>query len=322
MRDQHEPHDAFVDRLEREIGAEVTRRRRSGSLSRPAPWTRWMPESPITAALSAAGIVIVSMAIGGGVVAASYQAQNNQYRNLLLASYEQRVALASQRVATINDELKAARQRVSVGVAEPDTVFEIQYRVKEADVELKSAESQLAEVRASGREPLNEVSAPLVAGRDFVSERWQIELGVPVALLELETARLRSAERRVAVGVSDPFDVEMSRSRSVEVQSAIDAGRKRLDIRQRFLKKELEAALAELYVLELEAEHRVKSIGPQIDLAKRHLDQISTKFKAGVVSSVALAEAQLRLQERTLEATKAQLNLVTIKQQIALRRGK
>jgi hypothetical protein len=126
----------------------------------------------------------------------------------------------------------------------------------------------------------------------------------------------------VAVGVLDPFDVEMSRSRSVEVQSAIDTGRKRLDIRQRFLKKELEAALAELSVLELEAEHRVKSLGPQIDLAKRHLDQISAKFKAGLVSSVALAEAQLRLQERTLEATKAQLNRETIKQQIALRRGK
>ena len=77
MRDPHDPHDAFVDRLEREIAAEVTRRRRSGSVSRPAPWTRWMPQSPVTAGLAAAALVIVSMVIRGGVVAASYQAESN-----------------------------------------------------------------------------------------------------------------------------------------------------------------------------------------------------------------------------------------------------
>src|SRR5262245_49781052 len=112
MRDHHDPHDGFVDRLEREITAEVTRRRRSGQAPRAASWTRWIPQSPVKAAFAAALLVIVSMAIGGGVVAASYQAQNNQHRDLLIANYEQRVALASQRVATLNGELLAAQKRV------------------------------------------------------------------------------------------------------------------------------------------------------------------------------------------------------------------
>src|SRR5262245_36800889 len=170
MSDRHEPRDAFVSRLEGDITAEVRRRQRSAPAETTTAWPRWLLHSPLRAALSIMALVIVSMAVGGGLVAASYQAENKQMRDLLVANYEQRLQLAEQRLNLAKDQLRTAQQRVSVGIETRDTMVETQFKVAEADAQIKLVQLQLAEVMASGREPQNTVSSPLVSGRDFVSE--------------------------------------------------------------------------------------------------------------------------------------------------------
>ena len=73
---------------------------------------------------------------------------------------------------------------------------------------MRLVELDLAEVHASGREPVKTVSAPLVSGRDFVTERWQVEATVPAAALEAAKRNVDVARTRFDVGLANNHDVE------------------------------------------------------------------------------------------------------------------
>lgn len=313
MQVTHEPRDEFIERLEGRISAEARRRHRPAQAP---PWMRWMPYRPIQAALAVAALVIVSMGIGGAVVAAAYQAQTNEQRDLLASTYQRRAELARQRLSIAHQQLQTAEERLSLGMEGQEAVLEGQFKVAEAEAQLGSIELQLAEVRMTGREPLDAVSSPLVSGRDFLSERWRIEMSVPAAALRFEKTRLASAQRRMAVGAADRIDVEVSQTRIIEIEAAIEAFQRKIDIRQRFLKREMDAALADLRVLEGEAEQRRTTLAPKLDLARKQLKNITTKVEIGVATRVELAEAQLRLKELELDLSKADVDLAVIRRQI------
>jgi hypothetical protein len=316
MRGTHEPRDEFVDRLEGQIRAEMRRQNRAIHTPR---WTQWL-QSPIKAAVTAAVLMGLSMAVGGLVVAHAYQAQTNQQRSALVAAYEERGAIARQRVVLNRDELQTAQQRVSLGIDRQNAVVEARFKVVEAEARLRSIESQLAEVRLTGREPLDTVSAPAVSGQDFVSDRWRIDMSVSEAAFDLEKARLQDLERRFQLGLATALDVEASRARIAELEAALAGFRLRLDIRQQFLKREIDAALAGLRVLESDAEQRRQALVPRIALARKTVQDLTIRVDVGTAQRVELAEAQLRFRELELESSKVDVDLAVIQRQIAQRR--
>src|SRR5262245_36165112 len=108
MGDAHEPSHEFIDRLERQVGREVTRRRMSAS-GRPR----------LVSVLRTAALVVVSMAIGAAVVASAYQVQDNQRRDEVMTAAKQRADLAQQRVAAAADLVRRAEREVRVGLTTP-----------------------------------------------------------------------------------------------------------------------------------------------------------------------------------------------------------
>jgi hypothetical protein len=75
--------------------------------------------------------------------------------------------------------------------------------VNEAEAELRSIGLDLEEIRATGREPMHSLTAPLVSGRDFVAERWRVEMTAPIAALALEKTRAAAARGRVEIGIGN-----------------------------------------------------------------------------------------------------------------------
>lgn len=110
MPGAHEPREEFVNQLEHLLRADLRRRDLA------AGGHTWWPESRAGFALAAAAVVIASMALGGGVVAASYEASLSEQRELLLNTFEQRAALAQQRHALATQRMRDVQQRVSIGV--------------------------------------------------------------------------------------------------------------------------------------------------------------------------------------------------------------
>ena len=314
MYDQHEPSKEFMDRLEWEIGGEVRRRNRH---ARVPPW---VPQSGRTAVLALAGIVLVSMAFGAAGVAAAYQVQTGQRRDDLISGLEQRAEVARQRLKLSTDAQANTERRLSLGHGNQADVLEARAKAAETEAQVKSLESQIEEVRITGREPSNEISAPVIKGRDFVSERLQIEMAVPQGVRELEGLRLRDLERSVSLGAVSLLELEEAKARVAEVDAGVEAFRKKLEIRQQFLARKIDAATAELRILEAEAELNERALTPKIELARKESQSTAAKVRIGAASTMDQAEAAMRLEELEMERAKANLDLARVRQQLDQRR--
>jgi len=317
MFNAHEPHDAFVERLAETIGADVRMRNRAPVVD---GWRDRLLQSPMKLAAAAAVLVIVSMSAGAIVVASVYEAQTNESRETLLQSYKKRWELAAVKVENLTKIIAATEQRVSSGVETQESVLEARSKVAEATAQYQILGSQIAEIQITGREPVVAVSAPLIGGRDFVIERWYIEMSVPVAALELEQARLKAVERRVAVGAATTADVETTRANIVEMEVARNAFRRKIEIRMLFLRHEWDAAFADLHILEVEGDQRRQSLSTRVDFARRIVQDLKTRVEIGTAAHVELATADVRLQELQLDLAKVDADLAAIRRQIAQRK--
>ena len=310
MSNRHEPHDAFVAQLEDRLRADLSRRH----LTAPAP--RWLPRSTGGLVLATAALVIVSMAIGGGVVSAAYQAQQGAQRDALVTTLEQRLDLSRKRLDLVRQRLDEMQRRVSIGIEEPGTVADARLNVTEAEVNVKLIELDIAEVRATGREPMPSVSAPLVNGRDFVSERWQLEAQLPAAGRDVAKMAVDLWKTRFDVGLANNTDVEKAGARLIEMESAVQLIQQKIAIRQAFLKRTLTAAVADLRVMEVEAEQRRMILSRRIEFSRRQLEDLKLRVEIGTLSRIELAEAEVRLQELELARSKADYDLALIRKQL------
>lgn len=304
---RHEPSEHFVRRLEDVIRTEIRRpsvANRTGRVSRPV------------FALAAAAVILISMAIGGGAVSLAYESQRTDLRDRLVASYEQRVELAKKRAALAAAQLKAVEGRVAVGVESQDSAQDARQAAIEADAQVRLLELQLEEVRLTSREPLDTASAPLVSGRDFVSERWRVELSVPQAALDLARRRVEAAQTRFNVGLLRAEDVTEAGLRAIEVEAAIGALDRKLGIRRSFLDGQVSAATAELRVLEADADQRRGVLARRIEFQIRQIKDLEVRAEIGTLSPTDLAAERLRLQELQLAMTKAEYDLALIREQI------
>jgi outer membrane protein TolC len=310
MSGLHEPREEFVNQLERRVRADLKRR------DLVAETRTWMPRSRLAVAVGIAAVVLVSMAVGGGAVAAAYASRLSEQRDLLLASFEQRLAIAEKRLALAAEQLKTAQQRVSVGIEPRESVAEAQARLTESEAQVKALELDIEEIRHTGREPMNGLSAPLVSDRDFVTERLRVEMTVPVAAIQLEKARVQAARTRFDVGLANSTQVVAAGTRLIELESAVEVLQRKIGIRQAFLKGGLPPAAADLRALEAETEMRRTTLARRIDFARKQLQDLKARIQVGTLDPVNLAEAELHLQELQLALTKADYDLVLIRQQL------
>lgn len=310
MSAPHKPREEFVNQLELHLRADLRRRNLA------AKTHGWIPQSRLAVAVAIGAIAIVSMAAGAGVVAAAYEARLSEQRDLLLGTFEQRSVIAKQRLALATEQLRDVQSRVEVGIEPQETVLAAQVKVTEAEAELKSIDLDIAEIRATGREPMNALSAPLIAGRDFVTERLRLEMSVPAAALEAQKAQARAARSRFEVGMADATEVGAAETRTIELESAVEVFRRKLGIRQTFLKGGLTAAVADLRGLEAETDLRRTALARRIDFARRQVRDLQARIEVGTANPLNLAEAKLRLLELELQMSRADYDLLLIRKQL------
>jgi hypothetical protein len=310
MPGAHEPREEFLNQLELQLRAGLRRRDLA------ADTRAWIPRSRIGVAFATVLLVVVSMAVGGGVVAAAYQARMNEQRAVLLSTFEQRLLLAKQRLALATRQLENVQRGVEVGVEREESALDARFKVAEAEAEVKSIELDIAEIKATGREPMKTLSAPLVSGRDFVTEGLRVEMSVPARALEIERVRAQATQSRLEVGLANKIDVAGAATRVIEVESAVQVFERKLDIRRRFLKGDLTAAAADLRGLEAGTDLRRAVIARRIDFARGQVEELRSRIEIGTANPLTLAEAELRLRELQLEMSKADYELLLIRKQL------
>lgn len=309
MPGAHQPREAFASQLEDRLRAELRRREL-------APRFGWMPQSRFGMAFGLALIVIVSMAVGAGAVAAAYEARLGEQRDTLVSTLQQRAAIAQKRLDLVRGQLDNAEQRIAVGLDPPQVRLDAQLKVKEAETELKLIQLDIAEIRITGQEPKHALSSPLISGRDFVIERWRAQMALPQAALDLQKQRLESARSRLDVGIGDARDLDEISMHIVELEAAVKAFERKISIRQLYLQGGMTAAVADLRGLEAETDQRRSALGQRVELSRKQIAGLRSRVEIGTADPFMVAEAELRLQELQLELTKADYDLLLIRKQL------
>jgi dTMP kinase len=185
-----------------------------------------------------------------------------------------------------------------------------------AQADLGRMESQLArvqldlqEIRASAKAPRDDLPAPLVDGRDYV--RARLEQALVAAQKELSAAEVEAEEvkRRALVGAAPRLRVLEAQAELARQKAEMQRLAGELDLRRRFLARELKPGEVALEAQRLQIESELRAVQMQRELADARLEKVKEAAKAGAAERVELLRAQLDAaeQQAALERAKRAL---------------
>lgn len=301
----HEPEPGFLNHLEWQLRREIRRRRLESTPVSPG-WHRWA---------RTVALVIVGITFGAGAMAASQALEERWRQDLLEARYEVQFEVAEEAVDLQQRVVETARERVRVGTMSSEDLAPHELSLARARAEAREIALHLEEIRFSGGSVGGGVSSPLVAGRDFFTERLQIRLELLRQQQEMLRSELETRERRVGGGTASEFQLQGHEVSLQQVDSRVQALEEQMRIRQAFLDGELSGVQAELRVQQAEADAQERAMRAQLDLARAELDRARTRVEIGTASSIAVAHAELQVSR-----LEAELELVEMEQTALARR--
>ena len=305
MSTDTDPDPAFLDHLEWQLRAELRRAARFKPREVPAVLKR----------LKMAALVAASLMLGGATVVAAERVQQSREAELLAAQTRVRIDLQRSRADLAVKRLAEASTRVEAGIATQAEVGRAEFARTLEQMRLRRLQLDLTELELSGREPRDEIDAPLVAGQDFVTERMQIELQAARAqLAEVERAR-EWVERMLAGGFASRAELDRNREDAVEPQQQVRAIEGLLTLRGNFLGGALQRERAWVLAQLARSTAALEGLRVRIEIARSRLERTETRAAAGAVSneevenerqSLLELESESRLMELELERLQAQ----------------
>jgi outer membrane protein TolC len=301
MHDKHEPDPQFVENLEWQLGSELRRRDRAGTTQHRS-----------LRVMKIAALMLGSVVLGAAAMGASQQLGETWRRELLEARLEVQLQLAQQRVQTQLLALGLTREQVELGLQTDNDLIYFELKIAQAETDANIVQLELEELQQSGREPLGELSSPLVNGRDFVSERIEARMDLARHHLMVVRSEQQRMRERADLGVMSESDVAGQRIVTIEAEQQIMTLQEQLDVRRSYLDSEITAVEAELRLLELEAQSRVVVLDQQRQYFQQMLNGFQDAIDAGSMHPA--AEVQMRTQvdemEAQLQLAQAELDIV------------
>jgi hypothetical protein len=283
---RHRPTPAFRARLEREI---VRAYRRE---TRPVvTHGRWRSR------LRAASVVVVCLAIGtlGGL--ASAQVRDGARRDSLLEAARAELALVAVRLQLAQAQLEDVSRKVRVGAVGASELASAEDELRTMEVRAARARKNIEEIQASAQPSRDELNAPTVGGRDFVTERIQLDLYTAQRRLAAAERELGEVEKRVRVGAVNELALGEARTEVARSVAAMAVLAERLALRKEFLAKGTapEQLARRLEMTQLREDLHVGL--RQLDLARLRATTLERQRAAGAVDELEVLRAQVRIKE-------------------------
>jgi hypothetical protein len=273
--DMNKPESQFVERLEWQLTSAFRR------ASRLTPMVR---KVAIPRRLAAAALLVCVLLTGVAVSKAADYVKDSWRRKIEVARAERDVILKRAHLESILRMEKQAGERIAAGVIEEEEYRALKTAAEGAEYDLKRSRLDLEEVKKSGVAPRNELYAPKVGGRDYVSERLELELKAA----ELDLGQMERRLNRFA----DLAEEKMIRTDRLALIQGETEGRRlkiggirrRLELRKKFLEGELSAEEAEVRELLTDAEKSLKMHEARIEAIKAELKRLETLEAKGLIS--------------------------------------
>jgi hypothetical protein len=295
----HTPRPEFRAQLEWEITRTLRREARLG-VHRRERQRRW---------LRVASIAALCVAVGTASGFASAQVRDVARRDSLLEAARAELALIALRVELARAQFDIASQRAQMGALDAAGVALAEAELQSMQARAARAQLNIEEIQAASQPPRDELSAPLVGGRDFVKERIQLDLvNAQKALAAAERAVIDVA-RRVRMGTALEVarveaEVDLARARGTLTVLA-----ERLSLRREFVEKGTAAAnlATRLEAAQLREDMRVAQ--QSLNLARTRAQTVERQRSMGTATELELMRAQIEVKERELELSQLTIQL-------------
>ena len=296
MPNKFEADSQFVDRLEWQLASEFRRKDRLN----PAAGKIAVPRSVVALSL-AAGLLLMGVA----ATKAADLIKNSWRKKIEVARLETEVKIKKAFMEFKRLRAGQAAEKFSVGLIDEDEASASKLVAGRAEFDLEKSLLDLEETRISGEAPRDEIYAPLVGGRDFVSERLEIDKKVLEADIDLRRTRIeRHLKARVDLGLIPKSELDAFQAALAVQEGGVGDIEKRLALRRGFLSGEISAEELEIRDRMTAAEKDLREARSTVDIMKTHLDDLRAKEAAGVIS-----EEEIRGTQMALDAAQAQLRL-------------
>lgn len=235
MSDERTPDPEFVNHLEWELQSAVRRQEALNGTS-----TARRPRGLRLGATLA--LVFVSMFVGGAGTHAVTLRADAQAAELYIARSQAHLEIAETRLDHFAQELAASNARLEQGTVTEREAQQVEAAYVQVEAETEIRRLELAETLITGKEPNDALSAPLVDGRDFVTERLVAQRRPLQMRLQLADAQTQRHQELSEAGMVGEYDLQAAHAGSAAVGRELDKLEERIKLREAFLADELTAA--------------------------------------------------------------------------------
>jgi outer membrane protein TolC len=245
--------------------------------------------------------LLAAMAIGAVGATASGELQESRERDALVTAVRSEENVARLRLELARSAFEDARRRVEVGTASRDTMLSAEVEVQAMEAALKRLALDVEEIQATAKAPRNDLDAPMVGERDFVSERLKLQLAAAQTGLVAAERQLAEAQRRFEVGVASTVARLQAQADVMEARVRLEQLRDTIDLRQRAAAGALKSAEIAAAVRRLELSARHKLVAEQVTVARARIEEVRKRVGVGQATELELKRAEVELLERELE---------------------
>jgi outer membrane protein TolC len=206
------------------------------------------------------------------------------------------------------------KRRADVGTAGPEEVAAAQRELDEMALKVKRVQLNLEEVQRSGRAVQDDVTSPLVGGRDFVLERLTLEQKSAAAGVSAGDRRLREAQKRYDVGLTTPIELLDAQAALLRATGEMKSVGEKIALRQEFLAGRITAQEATRKRLLIAARAEMESAVSDLDVLSKRYALLQKQQNVGVTSDVDVLRAQLEMLSRKQDVERLRARIAALEQ--------
>jgi len=259
--------------------------------------------------LGGALALLAAIAVGAGAVAAADGMQEAKQRDALIDAVKSEEALARLRLQLAESNYQEARRKFEVGTATPEALQAAEAELQVTRGTIKRLQLDAEEIQATSQAVRNDLQAPLVGQRDFVSDRLQVDLlSTQAALVSAERA-MANTKRRFDVGVATRVALLQAETELVQARARLMELQETLALRRRAVGGEVKKEDLAPALRRLELSSQQQSLERQLALAQARIEEIRRQSAVGLASELDLKRAEIELLERKVEMQRLQQEL-------------
>jgi hypothetical protein len=262
------------------------------------------------------GIVLCSILTGMMASSTVAHFQEISRRQLLLAKEETQIRLVESKLELMREQQAELARKIEAGLMPAVEKESMDGQIARLEIERQRRQLDYEEILESGRAPRDDLAAPLVDDRDFVTERLELEMQSLHRIEEQVQAEGAYIRQRVDLGLIHPQELEPFEMQLDRLTGARDELQRKMDLRARYLSGELSAEQVELQGLLQAAEQRLATAQSVAKRLRRMVSELESVHRAGLVDEAQLRQARLQLQDAEAEEWLAQLEIQSLRQNL------